>query len=330
MRTTLPPLSLGAILLAEGWASLGTEILALRRMVPWAGSSVDVTSVLIAVYLAALAGGYRRGGRLAGRGDPRPRLALRLAAAAAWAAFWLSEPGVLLAFGTASGVHWRRRLSIRSSASRRSAGCWPRAYCWLTPAHPPATPPKRPEESFLSPPSATWLAHSPRHSCCMPTLGVSLRRRSAVVAAPRRRRLSWHHAATCRSWRCSLACCWPALDLWVEATEYVERNAYCRLSTSSSIDDGRQGCWSSTTSSLRGRTPKDRGFNYAELLERTLCGAGRDAYVLVLGAAGMTVGRGAPCELEITFVDIDPAQESDRRAIPRGPRRQKPGTSSGQ
>ena len=54
MKTTLPPIALGAILLAEGWASLGTEILALRRMVPWAGSSVDVTSVLLAVYLAAL------------------------------------------------------------------------------------------------------------------------------------------------------------------------------------------------------------------------------------------------------------------------------------
>ena len=98
MKTTLPPIALGAILLAEGWASLGTEILALRRMVPWAGSSVDVTSVLISVYLAALAGGYRRGGRLAGSGDPRPRLALRLAAAAAWAAFWLADPGIGLVF----------------------------------------------------------------------------------------------------------------------------------------------------------------------------------------------------------------------------------------
>ena len=65
MKNQLSPVALGFILLAEGWASLGTEILALRRLTPWAGSSVDVTSILLAVYLAALAAGYRRGGRLA-------------------------------------------------------------------------------------------------------------------------------------------------------------------------------------------------------------------------------------------------------------------------
>ena len=95
----LPAAGVGAILLAEGYASLAAEILALRRMVPFAGSAVSVTAVLLAVYLAALAGGYRRGGRLACCGDPRPRLAIRLSAAAAWAAFWLSGAGTLLAFG---------------------------------------------------------------------------------------------------------------------------------------------------------------------------------------------------------------------------------------
>ena len=73
--------------------------LALRRMVPWAGSAVSVTAVLLAVYLAALAGGYRRGGLLARRGDPRPRLAVRLSGAGALAAFWLSDLGTLAAFG---------------------------------------------------------------------------------------------------------------------------------------------------------------------------------------------------------------------------------------
>ena len=57
----------------------------------------------------------------------------------------------------------------------------------------------------------------------------------------------------------------PGLDLWIEATEYVER------------------------------------------IEQTLCEAG-ETRVLVLGAAGMTLGRGAPCDLEVAFVDIDSAQ----------------------
>ena len=93
----LPAVVVGAILLAEGYASLAAEILALRRMVPFAGSAVSVTAVLLAVYLAALAAGYRRDGRLARRGNPRPRLAIRLAAASAWSAFWLSGAGTLLA-----------------------------------------------------------------------------------------------------------------------------------------------------------------------------------------------------------------------------------------
>lgn len=86
-RSGLSPAALGTILVAEGYASLATEILALRRMVPWGGSAVSVTAVLLAVYLAALAGGYWRGGMLARRGDPKPRLAMRLAGAGALAAF---------------------------------------------------------------------------------------------------------------------------------------------------------------------------------------------------------------------------------------------------
>ena len=58
----------------------------------------------------------------------------------------------------------------------------------------------------------------------------------------------------------------------------------------------------------RATTPKGKGWDYAERLERTLCEAGENR-VLVLGAAGMTLGKGAPCVLDVTFVDIDPAQE---------------------
>ena len=94
----LPVVAVGAILLAEGYASLATEILALRRMVPFVGSAVSVTALLLAVYLAALAGGYRRGGLLARSGDPRPRLAFRLAASAALASGTVSRGSSLSAW----------------------------------------------------------------------------------------------------------------------------------------------------------------------------------------------------------------------------------------
>ena len=137
----LPAAAVGAILLAEGYASLAAEILALRWMVPFAGSAVSVTAVLLAVYLAALAGGYRRGGRLARCRDPRPRLAIRLAAASAWSAFWLSGAGTLLASGLP--VPEMAQVAVYSVAGIAPIG-WLLAECvLLAHAYAPAGDPSR-------------------------------------------------------------------------------------------------------------------------------------------------------------------------------------------
>ena len=98
----------------------------------------------------------------------------------------------------------------------------------------------------------------------------------------------------------------PALDLWVEATQYVERNAYADYRIVELEDGGRM-----LEVSGQGASRHDaeaRGWDYAERIERTLCEAG-ESRVLVLGAAGMTLGKGAACALDVTFVDIDPAQQ---------------------
>ena len=304
MRPTLPPFALGAILLAEGWASLGTEILALRRMVPWAGSSVDVTSLLIGIYLAALAGGYRRGGRLARLGDPRPRLAVRLAAAAAWAGFWLSEPGVGLAFSLP--VAPLAQAAVYSMVGIAPAG-WLLGECVLL-AH-ACAPPRDPSETaggVFSLSTAGNVAGALASTfLLLPTLGVAAATLS-VVAAPAAAAL----AASRRNvpaLALLAACCWPALDLWTEATEYVDRNAYADYQVVTLDGGGRALVINNQLASRH--DAEGRGWEYVELVERTLCGAG-EARVLVLGAAGMTIGRGAPCELDLTFVDIDPAQES--------------------
>ena len=303
MKTTLPPIALGAILLAEGWASLGTEILALRRMVPWAGSSVDVTSVLISVYLAALAGGYRRGGRLAGSGDPRPRLALRLAAAAAWAAFWLADPGIGLVFSLP--LPPLLQAAVYSILGIAPVG-WLLAECVLL-AH-ACAPRRNPSETaggvFALSTVGNVAGALAATFLLLPTLGLAAAT-LAVVAAPAA-------AALLASRRnvpvvaLLIACCWPASDLWVEATEYVARNAYADYRFVE-FDGGRVLIVNNQMASRH--DPQGRGWDYAELLERTLCGAG-ETRTLVLGAAGMTIGRGAPCELDLTFVDVDPAQQS--------------------
>ena len=90
------PRAATVLLLVEGYCSLAVEMIALRVLVPVAGQSVGTTSVVVTAFLAALALGYRSGGRFAG--EVREKVGWNLAAAAAWSAFWLSRLGVALAF----------------------------------------------------------------------------------------------------------------------------------------------------------------------------------------------------------------------------------------
>ena len=59
------------VIFVEGFASLGIEIVALRRLVPHVGSSITVTAPTIALFLLALAAGYWSGGRIAHGFEPR-------------------------------------------------------------------------------------------------------------------------------------------------------------------------------------------------------------------------------------------------------------------
>lgn len=52
------------IVLLEGFVTISAEILTIRQLIPFVGSSVVVTSVIIGVFLLFLAYGYRAGGRV--------------------------------------------------------------------------------------------------------------------------------------------------------------------------------------------------------------------------------------------------------------------------
>ena len=315
MSRTLSPFTLGFILLAEGWASLGTEILALRRLTPWAGSSVVVTSILLAVYLAALAGGYHRGGRLARLGDPRRRLALRLSAATVWAAFWLSEPGVLLAFSLPAAP--LLQTFAYSLVGIAPVG-WLLAECVLL-AHACAPPREASERAggvFALSTIGNVAGALAATFLLLPTLGLAAAVFSVIAASAVAALLASPRTVPVHAF--IFAACWPGIDLWIEATQYVARNAYADYRIVAIDDDAR--ILSINNQSASRHDPQGQGWDYAELLERTLCGAGEHR-VLVLGAAGMSVGQGAPCGLELTFVDIDPAQEriaSEFLGVPQG------------
>ena len=312
----LPPLALGAVLLAEGYASLGAEILALRRIAPWAGTSVDVTTVLLAAYLAALAGGYRRGGRLARDGDPRPRLAFRLALAAALAAFWLSEPGLLLAFGLP--LPPLLQVALYAIAGIAPVG-WLLAECVLL-AH--ACAPR--DERSATAGRVFSLSTAGNVAGALVTTFVLLRfLGTAAAALVLCAGLLAAAVLACRRIAllpvaCGGAAALLAIDLGTEATVYVERNAYADYRIAEVPGGGRILEVNQQPASRH--DVLGNGLAYAELLEATLCGAG-ERRVLVLGAAGMTIGQGAPCPLQPVFVDIDPDQEriaAEFLAVPPG------------
>ena len=296
-NSALPAAALAAILVAEGYASLATEILALRRMVPWAGSAVSVTAVLLAVYLAALAGGYRRGGLLARRGDPRPRLAVRLAGAGALAAFWLSDLGTLAAFGLPVPP-------LVQVAAYSVAGIAPVGWLLAHACAPWQDPSARAGGIFAVSTAGNVLGALLTTFLVLPWLGTAAAATvlvgglfvAAALASPR----SVPVAAA------AAMAAFPALDLWIEATQYVERNAYADYRIVAIKDGGRMLEVSGQGASRH--DAQGQGWDYAERIEQTLCEAA-ETQVLVLGAAGMTLGKGAPCALDVTYVDIDPAQE---------------------
>ena len=298
----LPAVAVGAILLAEGYASLAAEILALRRMVPFAGSAVSVTALLLAIYLAALASGYRRGGRLARSGDPRPRLALRLAAAAALAAFWLSDAGTLLAFGLP--VPELAQVAVYALVGIAPIG-WLLAECVLL-AHActRGVDPSRTAGGVFA------LSTIGNVGGALLTTFVLLRflgtaAATIVLVAVLCLAALAAHRRSVPAAALLTAAMFPLFDLWLEATVYVERNAYADYRIVE-LDGGGRALEVSGQAASR-HDAAGLGWEYAERVEKALCEAG-ETRVLVLGAAGMTLGRGAPCELDVAFVDIDPAQ----------------------
>ena len=316
-RTTgpapLPAAAAGAILLAESSASLATEILALRRIVPFAGSAVSVTAVLLAAYLAALAGGYRRRGILARKGSLRPRLALRLSAAAALAAFWLSGAGTLLAFSLP--VPWMAQVAVYAALGIAPVG-WLLAECVLL-AH--ASAPGRDPSRIASGVFAVSTAGNVTGTLL--TTFVLLRflgtaAASIVVVVALCLAAVAAHPRSVPAAALVAVSIFPGLDLWVEATEYVERNAYADYRIVELEGGGRMLDVSGQAASRH--DDAGRSWDYVERIERTLCEAA-ETRVLALGAAGMTMGRGAPCSLDVAFVDIDPAQRRIAALFLRAP-----------
>ena len=300
----LPHATACAILFLEGYASLSVEVVGLRRLVPWAGSSVPVTAIVLAVYLAALAGGYERGGRIAAEGTRiRERLGQRLAAAAVLSAFWLSGFGPQVVF---SGRMPDMLGVVLYSVFGLAPIAWLLAESILL-VH-KATP--MPEESvhagnIFGVSTAGNVAGALLTAlfvlATIGTAGATLIITGALIggallASPRRQVAALAVAAGI-----------PLVNAWQEATTYVAKTAYADYRILPVPGENANGLIINRQYASR-QSDDDVGIAYAEMIEDALCETpGID--VLVLGAAGQTLGRGRDCRLAIEFVDIDPEQE---------------------
>ena len=311
---------LWAVLFVEGYSSLSIEILGLRRMVPWVGSGVPVTSLLLSVYLAALAAGYATGGKLAAAGgDLRFLLAQRLALAAALSAFWLSDLGVTFVFqlplaplggillysviGLAPPGFFLAQSILLAHACARTANPSRRAGGVFA----VSTAGNVAGSIFTAFVVLTYLGTAAAVLLIVMALAVSaflVERRSFTVVIV------------------ALCAIGPGFSLWYEATHFVARTAYADYSVFPLVNEPDARLLLLNRQLASRDDPAGLGWDYIEWIETQLC-ADRPSSVLVLGAAGRTLGRGRDCVPSPTFVDIDAAQlavsEEFLQGEPAGP-----------
>ena len=106
----------------------------------------------------------------------------------------------------------------------------------------------------------------------------------------------------------------PLHGAWYEATEYVARTAYADYRIA---DLGDERVMTVNRQLASRDTPDGEAWPYIEMIEAGLC-EDPGQRVLVLGAAGRTLGRGRDCGLDVTFVDVDGRQERISGALLHG------------
>ena len=84
----MPTYLLWLIVAVEGFAALAAQMLAIRQLMPFVGNSIIVTSLIIGIFLFALAIGYWQGGQV--NHNPVKRLARNFTLSAIWLGIGLS------------------------------------------------------------------------------------------------------------------------------------------------------------------------------------------------------------------------------------------------
>ena len=294
------------VLLVEGYCSLAVEMIALRMLVPVAGQSVGVTSVVVTAFLAALALGYRSGGRFAG--GIREKLGWNLAAAAVWSAFWLSRFGVALAFDATA-----RLPPLWQVALYAAVGVGPAAYLLaetvvlLVGSGVRATAARKAGGAFSASTLGNVAGGLLTALVVMQHVGVAAALALVsglllLAALGTRGRSGW------RLWAPGIAASLLAgANLGAERAGHVLASAHADYAVEADADGARYLRVNGQNASRE--DGNGVGHPYIEWIEdRVYERARRDRplRVLVVGAGGFTFGRGRPAEAaDIVYVDVD-------------------------
>ena len=300
------PRAATVLLLAEGYCSLAVEMIALRVLVPVAGQSVAVTSVVVTAFLAALALGYRAGGRFPG--DVREKVGWNLAAAAAWSAFWLSRFGVALAFDATAWLPPLGQVAVYAAV-----GVGPAAYLLaetvvlLVGSGGRETAPGKAGGAFSASTLGNVAGGLLTALVVMQHLGVAAALALAsglllLAALGAWGRLDW------RLWAPGVAVAvLSGGNLAAERGGYVLATAHADYAVEADADGARYLRVNGQNASRE--DGNGVGHPYIEWIEDRVyerVPGGRRLRVLVLGAGGFTFGRGRPeTAADIVYVDVD-------------------------
>ena len=300
------PRAATALLLVEGYCALAVEMIALRALVPVAGQSVAVTSLVVTAFLAALVLGYRAGGGF--EGDAREKVARNLAAAAAWSALWLSRPGVALAFEATGALAPLAQVAVYAVLGVGPvAWLLAQAVVLLVASAGPETAPGKAGAAFAASTLGNVAGGLATALVVMRHVGVAgavaLVSGLLVAAAL----AAWERPGW-RLWAAGVVVAvTSAANLAVERSTYVLTTAHADYAIEADADGARSLRLNGQNASREDGA--GTGHPYVEWIEDRVYAAapeGRPARVLVIGAGGFTFGRGRPEDAaEIVFVDVD-------------------------
>lgn len=298
------------VLLIEGYVSVSTQMIALRQAVPFVGSSITTTSIIITVFLGALAFGYHSGGRREVKS--RSRVVGNLVASAVLLGFCLSYFVVETFFVTAFSYGLHPLLAVFLYALILVA-----PIVFLLAETVVVLVEQRKSGDASQKAGDTFLVS---------TLGN-------VVGGLLSTLVVMYYFGVGAAITLSIALLLFASWIWMEPGQTVRRNAaiYSSMglaaifsvvlvmqSESMAFDRttafgnysvrevGEDRVFFNNGQNASKSNPEGIGHAYIESFESVVDSLGDDAEILVLGAGGFTLGDGKSYS-DIRFVDIDPA-----------------------